>query len=78
MEEEGMGDHECVRAISEMLDVQEDDKSRISIVEEETVNPIYLFIHPVELDGQPTSLASCQKCGAFVPKDIVSMSDYGR
>ena len=47
-----MGDHECVRAISEMLDVQEDDKSRISIVEEETVNPIYLFIHPVKLDGQ--------------------------
>ena len=74
--EEDINDHECVKAISEMLDIYEEDKSRISIVEEETVNPIYLFIHPVKLDGNPTEVVSCKKCETFLPREVVAKSDY--
>ena len=46
MEEDGVSEHDCVKAISGITTIYESDKSRVSIVREETVNSLYLFIHP--------------------------------
>ena len=76
MEEEGLSAHECVKAISGITTIYENEKSRITIMEEENVNPLYLFIHPVKLDNQPTELAFCDRCKSFSPKAMVLKRDY--
>ena len=52
------------------------ERSRVSILEAEKVNPLYQFIFPVELDGRLTDFAFCQKCDTFLPKDVVMRTDY--
>ena len=76
IEEESVKEHDCVQAISGIITIYANDKSRVTIVEEENVNPIYLFIHPIKLDNKLTNLAFCDRCKAFIPKAIVLNSDY--
>ena len=45
-------------------------------METEKVNPLYQFIFPVELDGELTDFAFCQKCDTFLPKAVVIKPDY--
>ena len=74
--EEGLSEHECIKAISGISTIYEKDKSRITIVQEETVNVLYLFIHPVKLDDCKTDVVFCEKCKSFIPKAIVLKTDY--
>ena len=76
MEEDSVSEHECVKAISGIITIYENEKSRVTIVGEENVNALYLFIHPVKLDNCLTDLAYCDKCKSFFPKAIVVKSDY--
>ena len=76
IEEEGVKEHDCVKAISSIINIYESDKSRITIVREETVNAFYPFIHPVKQDNQLTDLAYCDRCNSFLPKAIVMKSEY--
>ena len=41
---------------------------RLLILEEETVDPSCLYIHPVRLDGADIDLAFCTRCHSFLPK----------
>ena len=76
MEEDSVSEHECVKAISGITTIYENEKSRVTIVGEENVNALYLFIHPVKLDNCLTDLAYCDRCKSFFPKAIVVKSDY--
>ena len=76
LEEAGASGHECVTAIADFTDIYKNEKSRVAILAEETVNPVYLYIFPVTLDGDLTEYAFCQKCEVFLPKAVVRKSDY--
>ena len=43
--------------------VYKEERSRLSILEEETVNPSLLYINPVRLDDCDTDYAFCARCG---------------
>ena len=57
------GGHECIKAIENLARVYNEERSRVTILEEETVNPSLLYINPVRLDGCETDYAFCARCG---------------
>ena len=40
------------------------------------MNPLYLHISPVKLDGTLTDYVFCQRCDDFLPKAVVAKGDY--
>ena len=74
--EEDIGEHDCIKAISSIVTIYGNDQSRVTILEEEHVNPIYLSIHPVRLDNNLTDLCFCERCKSFIPKALILKSDY--
>ena len=76
VEEAVAGEHECCTGTTELANIYKNERSRIAILEGETVNPLYLHITPVELDGSPTDYAFCQRCDDFLPKANVQKGDY--
>ena len=76
IKEASVSSHECVTDIPNFTKIYTSERSRISILKEETVNPCYLFIFPVELDGAITDYAFCEKCDLFFPKSVVAKTDY--
>ena len=74
--EEEAGSHECCKGTKELADIYRNERSRVSILEGGTVNPLYLHISPVELDGGQTEYAFCQRCDDFLPKVNVQKGDY--
>ena len=76
IKEASVGTHECVTAIPDFTEIYKKEGSRVSILREETVNPCYLFIFPVNLDGAPTDYAFCEKCELFFPRSAVAKGDY--
>ena len=41
---------------------------RLCILEDKTVDPSCLYIHPVRLDGSDIDFAFCTRCHSFLPK----------
>ena len=76
IKEASVSTHECVTAIPKFTEIYKKERSRVSILKDETVNPCYLFIFPVQLDGDLTDYAFCEKCELFFPRSVVSKSDY--
>ena len=54
---------------------------RLHILQEETVDPSCLYIHPVRLDGADIDFAFCTRCHSFLPKshayDASMVRGYG-
>ena len=76
VEEAAAGDHGCCTVTADLANIYKNERSRISVSEGVTVNPLYLHISPVELDGSPTDYAFCQRCDDFLPKAVVQKGDY--
>ena len=76
VEEAAAATHECCTATKDLQDIYRNERARISIGEGGGVNPLYLHIAPVELDGGPTEYAFCQRCDDFLPKAVVQKGDY--
>ena len=43
--------------------IYKEERSRVEILENETVNPSLLYINPVRLDGRDTEYAFCARYG---------------
>ena len=47
MREGAAGSHECCTVTADLANIHKNERSRIAILEGETVNPLYLHISPV-------------------------------
>ena len=76
VEEGRAGEHECYKANADLTDIYKNERSRITVLDGETVNMLYPNIVPVKLDGKLTDFVFCQKCDTFLSRAVVQRSDW--
>ena len=76
VEEARAGEHECYKANADLTEIYKNERSRITVLDGETVNMLYPNIVPVKLDGTLTDFVFCQKCDTFLARAVVQRSDW--